>query len=121
MKNILYTGDSKFKINPAYFDQLITPMVRSTTTNEYGEKVETFTAGTPVRAMVGYLNSSYEEVTVKENQIIKDVIAIITYSNDALSNEKNRILYDGKTLQIKSTQPAYARGRYVRVTAEFIG
>jgi len=121
MKNINYTRDTKYKINPAYFDQMITPMVRSVTTNSMGEKSETFTAGTPVRAMVSELNASYEELTIKENQIIKDVIAIITYINDDLSNEKNRILYQGRTLQIKNAMNAYARGRYMRVTAEYIG
>lgn len=121
MKNVLYTRDTKYKINPAYFDKLITPMVRSTTVNDQGEKVETYTAGTPVRAMVEELGSSYEEVTIKENQVSKDVIAIITYMNDDLSNEKNRILYQGKTLQIKNSMSAYARGRYMRLTAEYIG
>lgn len=121
MKNINYTRDTKYKINPAYFDQLITPLVRSVTTNELGEQEETYTASTAVRAMVSELNSSYEEVTIKENQITKDVIAIVTYINADLSNEKNRILYNGKTLQIKNSNTAYARGRYMRVTAEYIG
>ena len=121
MKNVLYTRDSKFKINPAFFDKLITPLVRSTTTNDQGEKVETYTPGTAVRAMLEELGSSYEEVTIKENQVIKDVIAIITYINDDLSNTKNRILYAGKTLQIKDSRQTYARGRYMRVTAEYIG
>lgn len=121
MKNVLYTRDSKFKINPAYFDKLITPLVRSTTPNDQGEKVETYTPGTAVRAMVEELGSSYEEVTIKENQVTKDIIAIITYINADLSNEKNRIQYNGKVLQIKNASQTYARGRYMRVTAEYIG
>jgi len=122
MKNILYTRDVKYKINPAYFDKVITPLVRSTTTNSIGEKVEAYTPAASIRAMVQEFAASMEEVTIPENQISKDIIYILTYNNAHLLNEKNRISYSGKTLQIiDSTPDAYARGRFVRVKAMYIG
>lgn len=116
MRNILYTRRKYEKINPAAFDQEITPLVQSFTTNDTGEKIASFTPGTPIRAMVDKINSSEEDSDFyKRNQFSKDVIVIITYTNQDLLNNQNRILWAGKTLEIIDTTEAYARGRWVRV------
>lgn len=116
MRNILYTRRKYEKINPAAFDQEITPLIQSFTTNDSGEKISSFTPGTTIRAMVDKINSSEEDSDFyKRNQFAKDVIVIITYTNQDLLNNQNRILWSGKNLEIIDTTEAYARGRWIRI------
>ncbi len=116
MRNILYTSRKYEKINPAAFDQEITPLIQSFTVNDTGEKIPTYTPGTAIRAMVDKINSSEEDSDFyKRNQFAKDVIVIITYINQDLLNNQNRILWSGKTLEIIDTTEAYARGRWIRI------
>lgn len=116
MRNILYTRRKYEKINPAAFDQVITPQVHSYSDNDLGEKVVTYTPDTPIRAMVDKLSSSEEDADFfRRNPFAKDIILIICYENPVLADPKNRVEWAGKMLEIVDTMPAYARGRWMRV------
>ncbi len=118
MQTIVYDRKLRQKVNPAFFYDIIYPLVRSVTTNDIGEKVETYTKGTGVRALVEPLQTSEEKnIEVDTVKMRKQNLYILCYNLDSIRDTNNRIEWNSKVLHITDEALTLERNKYVRIKA----
>jgi head-tail adaptor len=107
------------RINPAFFDQELTVLQYSDTTNTIGEKVRAW--GTPftIRALIKELDSSDEMTTKTDMNItLHKVIKVWAWYDARLLSNRNKITWRGKDYNVIDTQEIYGRKRFVFIKIE---
>lgn len=100
------------KINPGRFDQTLTVLQYSETTNTLGEKVRSWTDNGTFRALVKELDASEEKET-DTNISLRKVAKVWAWYEDRLYDNRNKIIYRGNTYVVTEVQEVYGRKRFI--------
>lgn len=100
------------KVNPGRFDQELTVLQYSESTNSIGEKVRTWTDNGKFRCLVKELQAS-EEKEMEQNIVLRKVVKVWAWYEERLNDNRNKILYKGNTYNIIEVQEVYGRKRFI--------
>lgn len=104
------------KANPGQLDQRITIEKRTTTSNEFGETIETWSTRATVWAQARPLTGTERE-RPESTQGRANYAFVIRYRDDVLTTD--RIMWRGRAFNVRFISDSGPRAIYLSIDAEF--